>query len=307
MLFAIIAASQIGVTPPQTIEVAPGEGIAVHAAGRTADPAVVIVPGLVGSAYGYRKLSADLVARRLRVLIVDPLGTGYSHSPDEADYSATAQASRIVTAASLSGVRDAVFLCHALAATICYRAAFAYPGIVTGIVAINGPAVERLATPGLDLALKLKPLIDLFGDEGFVRGKLRNGLIRSSHDAAWVTDSVVAGYTAHYTDGLGAVLKSLRRIADATEPDSLAPALPLVQTPVHLLVGRGAHGESMKAEEIELLRALPHLTIEMVDEAGLYVHEEKPDRVLQAILSMSSTSGADDERRTLSVPAVPPS
>ena len=76
-----------------TITVAPGERLHVEVAG--AGTPVVLVPGLLGSAFGFRKLVDPLVAGGYRVVVVEPLGIGSSGKPEAADYSLTAQADRI--------------------------------------------------------------------------------------------------------------------------------------------------------------------------------------------------------------------
>lgn len=73
----------------------------------------------------------------------------------------------------------------------------------------------------------------------------------------------------------------------------------------HLLLGQGKHGVSMKPEEIELLRrGLPDPTIEMVVDAGLYIHEEKREAVVRALVSMATVSEADDGKNTTARPSV---
>ncbi|MCI0436511.1 MAG: alpha/beta hydrolase [Gemmatimonadetes bacterium] len=276
---------------PQFVEVAPGDTIAVHVAGDDAAPPIVIVPGLLGSAYGFRNLVPPLIDTGYRVLIVDPLGTGDSPAPKYADYSLTAQADRIAAASRALGVRRAVFTCHAIGASMCYRLALRNADLVAGIVSINGGPAERLNTPGLSVALRFAPLIRLFGGNRIARGKVRDGLIDSSADPAWVTDEVVRGYTTMYHDGVGPVLSTLRRMSSAAEPEPLAPSLDDLARPVHLLVGAASRTGAIRAAEIDSLRAVPDLSVDSVAASGQYIHEEQPQAVLDAILAMAGRTG----------------
>lgn len=294
LMLALAATLQAAPEPGllHRLEVAPGETLAVHRWGE-GEP-LVLVPGLLGSAFGFRKLVEPLVSAGHEVIIIDPLGTGSSNSPKNADYSLAAQAERVGTAARTVGVRRAVFACHAMGAPICFRLALRDPVLVAGIVSINGGPAEHAKTPGLGLALKLAPLIKLIGGTGIARGKVKNGLQDSSADPAWVTQDVVEGYTAHYRHGVGPVLDVLKRIANAEEPDSLGPALPGLTTPVCLLIGDGAETGRIDPREIKALLTVPQLDIDTVATSGQYIHEEQPQIVIDAIRDMRAWTNAGD-------------
>src|ERR1700704_3420746 len=72
------------------------ESVAVTVTG-TGDP-VVLVPGLFGSAFGFRTLIPLLADAGYRAVVVEPLGIGSSARPEHADYSLTAPADRIAGA-----------------------------------------------------------------------------------------------------------------------------------------------------------------------------------------------------------------
>jgi pimeloyl-ACP methyl ester carboxylesterase len=276
--------------PMVRMEVAPAETVAVRDVGE--GPPIIIVPGMLGSAYGFRQVVPGLVAAGHRVIVVDPLGTGASNAPEKADYSLTAQAERVGNVAAQLGVDRAVFVCHHIGGSICYRLALKDPALVAGILSLNGGPAERLSTPGLGLALKLAPLLKIFGGTGKARGKVRDGLKDSSVDPSWVTEEVVAGYTAHYTRGIGPVLGTLKRMSSAQEPDSLTPSLPALQPPVHLLLGAGRAG-SMTADQFIAIHAVPRLAVDSVAGAGQYIQEERPDVVVAAAIEMANQADAE--------------
>src|SRR2546428_12983684 len=82
------------------VPVAPAESLSVEATGR-GDP-VVLIPGLFGSAFGFRKLVPLLVDAGYRAIVIDPLGVGASARPAKANYSRTSQAGR--TAAGIDSL-----------------------------------------------------------------------------------------------------------------------------------------------------------------------------------------------------------
>ena len=56
---------------------------------------IVIVPGMLGSTFGFRNVVSPLTERGYRVIIVDLLGSGGSGKPPKADYSLTTQSRRL--------------------------------------------------------------------------------------------------------------------------------------------------------------------------------------------------------------------
>jgi 2-hydroxymuconate-semialdehyde hydrolase len=268
------------------VEVAPAESVAVGTLGR--GPTVVIVPGMLGSAYGFRAVIGPLAAKGFRVVLVDPLGTGSSPSPEKADYSLAAQSVRIGAAARAANVDRAVFLCHSTSAAMCYRLAYGSPDLVAAVVSINGGPAERQATSGMRRALKVAGVIRFIAGDGWARGKVEDGLKKSSADPSWVTDEVMAGYTGYYRDGMGGALSALKRIANSEEPDSLAPLLPNIISPVVLLLGAGTKDGLPPHEEMVRLGTIPRFTVDTIPDAGQYIQEEQPNAVIDAVISVAS-------------------
>src|SRR5438093_2859477 len=177
-----------------SLALSPAESVAVTVTG-TGDP-VVLVPGLFGSAFGYRAVIPLLTDAGYRAIVVEPLGIGSSTRPEHADYSLTAQADRIAAALDRLSVRHAVVVAHSLGASMAFRLAYRRPDLVAGIVSLDGGPAEAAATPGFRRAMKFAPWIKLFGGKRLVRKKIANYLRNSSGDPAWVTEPVIDGYTA---------------------------------------------------------------------------------------------------------------
>ncbi|HEX6939227.1 MAG TPA: alpha/beta fold hydrolase [Longimicrobiales bacterium] len=287
LLAATLPIAVGGADEPQLrrLAVAQAETLAVTVAG--SGRPVVLVPGLLGAAFTFRHVQASLVQARYHVVIVEPLGTGSSSRPEDADYSLTAQSHRIAAALDTLGVRSAVLVCHSVGASMCYRMAARRADLVAGIVSVNGGAAERAGTPGLRSALRFAPLLALFGAEGLLRGKIQDGLVASSYDPGWVTDDVVRGYTAPFDEDLGAALSALKRMLGAREPEALRPQLARIRVPVRLLVGVGGSGDAVPPDEVETLRAeLADFRADSVPRAGQYIQEERPAVVVGAVLAL---------------------
>src|SRR5437762_8249103 len=185
-----------------SLVLSPAESLEVTVTG-TGDP-VVLVPGLLGSAFGYRAVIPLLTAAGYRAIVVEPLGIGGSARPEHADYSLTAQADRIAAVLDRLSVRHAIVVAHSLGASMAFRVAYRRPDLVAGIVSLDGGPAEGAATRAFRRAMKLAPWIKLFGGVKLVRKKIRGQLIKASGDASWVSEQVVDGYTAaaaHDLDG----------------------------------------------------------------------------------------------------------
>jgi pimeloyl-ACP methyl ester carboxylesterase len=264
------------------VALAPTESLQVTVAGSGAP--VVLLPGLFGSAYGYRNLVPALAAAGYRAIVMEPLGVGESARPDRADYSLVAQADRVARVLDSLDVRGAVVVGHALGAALAYRLAYRRAELVRGIVSLEGGPAEVATTPGFRRAMELAPWLKLLGGVQLIRRKIRGSLIASSGDSSWVTDDVIVGYTAGAARNLDATLRAYLAMSRAREPERLLPNLPAIRCPVRLVIGAVPHDERPRAREIALLaRGLPRFAVDTVAGVGHFVHEERPAAVLAAV------------------------
>src|SRR2546430_657448 len=120
-----------------SLALSPAESVAVTVTG-TGDP-VVLVPGLLGSAFGYRAVIPLLTDAGYRAIVVEPLGIGSSARPEHADYSLTAQADRIAAALDRLSVRHAIVVAHSLGASMAFRLAYRRPDLLAGTVTRRAP------------------------------------------------------------------------------------------------------------------------------------------------------------------------
>ena len=288
---ALPLSTAVGDTERRFVVVAPAETLAVTVDGGDGR-AVVMVPGLLGAAYTFRHVRHALAEAGLRVVVVEPLGTGASSRPKHADYSLTAQSRRIEAALDSLRIDSAILVCHAVGASMCFRMAARRPEQAAGIVSLNGGAAERAGTPGLRSALRYAPVLSLFGAEGIVRDRLAEGLVASSYDPAWVTEEVIRGYTAPFDEDLGGALDALQRMMGAAEPEPLRPLLRRIRVPVRLLMGAGPPKDIVPPAEVETLREeLEDFRVELVHRSGQYIQEERPAAVVRAIVSLLAEIG----------------
>jgi pimeloyl-ACP methyl ester carboxylesterase len=282
-------------TSVRRIALAPAESIAVTVTGEGTP--VVLIPGLFGSAFGFRRVTTLLRDSGYQAIVVEPLGIGNSSRPGQADYSLSAQARRIAAVLDSMKIHDVILVAHSIGAGMAFRLVTQRPDLIVGLVSLDGAAREEAATAGVRKVLKFATLLKIFGGGGLIRKKVKEGMIQDAFDPSWVTDSVVAGYTAGASRDLGATIRVFQGMARATEAEPVTPKLADIKCPVVLLTGaENRPNRILPVERQLLLDRLPSIRIDSIPRSGQYLHEERPDAVLAAVRSIQLRVAARDPR-----------
>jgi pimeloyl-ACP methyl ester carboxylesterase len=246
---------------------------------------VVLIPGLFGAAFGYRKIVGPLVELGYRAIVVEPLGFGWSSHPRRANYSLSAQTTRIAAVLDSLGVHKALIVAHSTGGSIALRLAYQRPDLVEGILSIDGGPAEAAATPGLRRAMRFGGLLTkaLLQPDAF-RSEVRREIVANSSDTSWVTPEVVGGYTEGATADLPGAIDAWQGMAKSVESESLLARLGECKVPVRLIIGAVPHASGVGADQIDLLHErLTDFAIESVAGSGQYIQEEQPAAVIAAL------------------------
>jgi pimeloyl-ACP methyl ester carboxylesterase len=291
LLTLALAAAPLDSIAIRDVQVAKGEILRTTSIG--SGRPVVLLPGLFGGAYSYRKITGPLVAQGYRAIVVEPLGYGSSSHPKKADYSLDAQAQRVARTLEQMEIRGALLIAHANSSGIGFRLAVDRPDLVRGLLSIDGGPAQTAATAELKRVFTLGAYpVKLMLDAGRARYELKDELASSSGDKSWVTDEVVRKYSAAQIRDLDGSIDALNRMAKARERDSLAARLHDCSVPVMLLVGNSPHRAMVSPEDRDLLQhQLRQVEIQDVPGAGRYIQEEKPAVVLEALQRLADTAG----------------
>lgn len=280
-LLALVALHDSSVV--RDVQVAPTE--ILRTTTRGSGQPIVFVPGIFGGAFSFRHVVGPLAALGYRCIVIEPLAFGSSSHPSQADYSFAAQADRIGQVLDSLGATEVLIVGQSTGAAIAYRLAYRRPGLVRGVLSINGGPAETAATPGLKHALRFGGfLTKLFVGPGTIRSRVWHDLIENSGDTSWVTSAVVDEYTVGQASDVHGAIDALRRMSKSTEPESLRERLHETRVPVRLLLGTTIHPSAVKTEEIDLLRSeLADFAVDSVSGAGQRIEEEQPQAVIAAV------------------------
>jgi pimeloyl-ACP methyl ester carboxylesterase len=275
----------------QAIEVAPEQVLTVISAG-SGDP-VVLLPGLSGCAYGYRKIVSPLQDSGFQTVIIEPLGIGSSSRPEKADYTLTAQADRVAAVMDSLEMTDAIIVGHGVSASVALRLAYRRPDLVGAVVSVEGGPNESTATPTMERSLKFASVVAKLGGGRLLRDRFKSNLEEASGDRSWIDRRTVGRYLKNIDGDLNVFISALRTMARSTEPESLRDNLVNISCPVLLLAGQAPHSGSVTDDEIVILReGLSRFSFQPVPDAGHFIFEEQPDVVITAIKSLQG-----EERR----------
>lgn len=289
----------------RTIEVGPGEWLSVSDEG-AGDP-VLLLPSLTFPAFGFRRVVPPLTAAGRRVLVVEPLGLGGSSQPEAADYSLGAQADRVGRALDALRAGPVVVVAQSGGVSTALRLAYRRPDLVRAVLSLEGGVAEEAMTPGARRAIRLAPLLRLFGGRRLIRGRVRKTLAERSHDPGWVTPEVVDAYLCFAGADFDAILRTYRLMARAREAEPLRANLMRVRCPVRLLLGGGPHPSGVPEEELGAMRAsLVRLEVETVPRCGHFVAEEAPEAVARAVETLLVETAPSPGGAAVSASPLPP-
>jgi pimeloyl-ACP methyl ester carboxylesterase len=276
--------------------VAPQEALHVESGGD--GPLVVLIPGLSGSAFGFRGIVPGLEAAGLSWAIIEPLAVGESPRPAAADYSLTAQADRVAVVLAQMGGQPSLVVGHGVSGSIAMRLALRHPDLVRAVVSIEGGPDENAATPTVERSLKWASLAAKLGGGRLLRDRFQSDLEEASGDRAWITGYTVRRYFSCANRDLAAAITALQAMAKAEEPQRLDANLPSIAQPVLLLVGTAPHAGSLEPAEIESLRrGLPHFAVRLIPGAGHFIFEEQPEVVIEILTAWAGASAVDLAQR----------
>ncbi len=255
---------------------------------RRADrPSLVFIHGFANSQQSFRRI-APYLEKDYHVIALDLPGFGLSAKPVDHDYGNGSQAQVVTDLIAALKLESVVVGGHSLGGALALRVALTAShvrGLILfnpGIITTGVPAVtEYLVFPLPRLAAKT------FGEREFRESFLKSSYVDPSILTDEVLDELMLGPRSEgYIEGTTALMGYYR-------PSDEVALLAEVRIPT--LIVWGAMDKRKPAGEAEELRdAIAGSRLIMIENAGHYVHEEKPAEAAQAIIDAREFWAAAD-------------
>jgi len=263
-------------------------GQQVHFIEAGSGPPALLIHGFGASTFSFRE-TIPALSPRYAVAALDLPGFGYSDRSTKRRLSSTAQAELVAQFMRQRGMEDSLVVAHSLGGAVALRLAHTYPELVSRLVLV-GTMHPNLSFMGPRRAILARPLMPLVP---FITGVARllglRTMRRAVHDPAFLTPAILAGYDrpARIRGSQAAVR---RMFLDAAEDDAID--LGRIQAPTLLLWGK-SDGLLPLAIGRRLLEEIPDARLEVVEEAGHLLLEERPAAANAALLHwLEETEGA---------------
>lgn len=246
--------------------------------GDPAAPALVLLHGFANSLQTWRDF-APRAAAEFRVISVDMPGYGLSDKPVQHDYHNDAQGELIGNFIDALGLEKVVVGGHSLGGAVAVHTALGSPR-VSGLVLFN-PGILSTGVPAATGYLFF-PLQRLSARQ-FANRAFRESLLKRSYlDPTIVTPAVVEQVLLGtrmrgYMEGMAALM-------DQYESGAEVPLLRDLNKPTLIVWGKQDRNKPA-GEAHELQARIAGSRLRLIDDAGHYVHEERPGPAAGAVLA----------------------
>jgi len=254
---------------------------------RADKPTLVFIHGFANSQQSFKRI-APYLEKDYHVVALDLPGFGLSAKPVDHDYGNESQANAVTGLIAALKLDSVVVGGHSLGGALALRVALTAPNIRglilfnPGIITTGVPAItEYLVFPMQRLSAKT------FGDRDFRENFLKSSYVDPSIITDEVLDELMLGPRSEgYIEGTTALMGYYR-------PSDEIPLLAKVKVPT-LIIWGAMDKRKPAGEAEELSNAIAGSRLIKIENAGHYVHEEKPAEAAQAIIDAQDFWAAAD-------------
>jgi len=260
------------------------DGILAHyqEAGRSDDPALVLLHGFASSTLVWSKVFLELAAAGFRVIVPDLLGFGYSGKPNNGNYTIAAQAQRIIRLLDHLGLNQVTLVGSSYGGAVAATCALDYPErveklILVGTVNNNRPLefkLMRLFSSRI-VGDVVSPL--LIGSRRLLRRRMKR--VYDRH--AWVLDESRVE-ARHRPLRAASTHRAIIRTVRYWDANRISRDAHLIRQPTLLLWGDNdpeiplSDGERLHGE-------IPESRLIIFRECGHLPHEEYPEKFVEVV------------------------
>ncbi|CAH2602450.1 Alpha/beta hydrolase [Rhodovastum atsumiense] len=251
---------------------------------RGSGPSIVLLHGIPTSAYLWREVVPPLVSAGFETITIDLLGYGRSDKPEAADLGLAAQAERVAGVLARLDWPGGTLIGHDIGGGVAQLIALHHPDLVTALVLVDSvlydsfpePGIARLKDPAWDAILGA-PDFDL--KKGFAKG-LRRGVVQADR----VTPALIDAYERPFAgiEGRRAYLRAARALR-TEELASRMDEIERLDVPTLIVWGEDDVFQPLHFGQ-RLARAMPRARLAILDQAGHFLPEDAPGRLVRRIL-----------------------
>lgn len=242
------------------------------------DP-LILVHTIGQSLYTWRNIF-DRLSGYYRVIAVDLPGHGYTTRPDTFGYTIDDYAYVLRAFMDQMGIESAHFMAFSMSCAYVMRLAATEPSRVGRIILLSPGGI----TPEMPLSIRLidSPVLGFIASYLYNMGTVEKLLNDAVFDLTNITPDVVANYYKPVCDGQAR--RAVRLSLQYYDDEPVMSALREIALPVLILQGSEDKWHTAEGNAELYHAALRNAASAVVRNAGHLMHEEKPDRIVAALL-----------------------
>jgi pimeloyl-ACP methyl ester carboxylesterase len=280
-----------GAAPNAAVVTAEGRRTVIATAGRSSDPALILVHGFGGSTFGWRHVMEPLAASGWYVVALDLPGFGLAEKGWGQSYEHESQAGFVLSVMDQMNIQDAVIAGHSMGGNVVSWVAALAPERVRGLAlidaAIVSPALTRNTAAATALSLPpLRRATRILIRSAFTEATFGELLSSAFAVKSAATPETIRGYAAasRLPEWDAALLGIIRDASANALPSSIGEIVERPDAPIPTLILWGADDSWVPLSAGESLRdALPAATYVVLPGLGHVPFEEDPEAFTQAM------------------------
>jgi pimeloyl-ACP methyl ester carboxylesterase len=293
MFFSLMAARRVEKLAPPIGKLVEIDGARLHYIDRGAGPVIVMVHGLAGNLRNFYELT-DRLSMDHRVVVVDRPGCGYSTMLSGEHPGMRAQAGIIAQFIRKLDLGQPTVVGHSMGGALSLALAIDHPDCVCALALIAPLSnVERAPPKGLKI-LRIKSHLIQWIVAWMFSAPIGKLIHRASQKAVFAPEPVMESFDTSGGGLLGlrpwafvAACKDMAAIA--RELATIPPCYPTLTIPVDVIFGRRDAVLNHETHGEQLVAALPHASMHLVEGGGHMILVTEPDQVAAVIRHMTHT------------------
>jgi len=251
---------------------------------RGSGPSIVLLHGIPTSAYLWRDVIPPLLSAGFETITIDLLGYGASDQPDAADLGLAAQAGWVAQALDQIGWTGGTLIGHDIGGGVAQLIALNDPTLVNALILVDSVLYDSFPEPGI-ARLKDPAWDDILGaadfdlKKGLAKG-FRRGLVRTDR----ITPALIDAYERPFAgiEGRRAYLRAARALR-TEDLSTRMDEIERLDTPTLIVWGENDVFQPLRYGQ-RLAAAMPNACLAILDQAGHFLPEDAPERLVRQIL-----------------------